>query len=74
MIGTGAFWTTLAKEIRERRKHHVEELAKGNFASMPDAMKVVGGIKELDWVLGRAAAILGDNQHPISQPVDEDEF
>lgn len=76
MIGTGAFWTTLAKLIREERKAHAEMLANGQFGSMPDVMKVVGQIAALDWVLGQAANILGDNNHPMPtrQTADEDEY
>lgn len=76
MIGAGAFWTTLAKRVREQRKIHADCLAAGQFGTMPEAMKTVGQIAALDWVLGQAAEILGDAQHPLptTQTADEDEY
>lgn len=75
MIGTGAFWTTLAKDIREARKVAVEQLAMGQFGSHVEAMRLVGQVAGFDWVLQRAANILGDNKHPLpTQTADEDDF
>lgn len=75
MIGTGAFWQTLAKKIREKKKEQTEILARGGFGSdIAQARELVGNLAMLDWVLGQAADILGDKNHPIAQPVDNEEI
>lgn len=67
MIGSGAFWTTLARAIREERKVLVEELAKGNLSE-----RTVGKIHSLDWVLDRASGILGDKKpKPAEEELDD---
>lgn len=73
MIGTGAFWRDLAKKIREARKHHADSLALGHFTGIEGARELVGKIAMLDWVLGEAAQLLGDNKHPTPTiDVEED--
>lgn len=74
MIGTGAFWTTLARKIREARKIYVDQLAAGNWSNEVSARDLVARVAAFDLVLGFAADILGENKHPIPPEENEDFF
>lgn len=76
MIGAGAAWQTLTKKIREQQKELIANLVAGRFGSdIGQARELVGGLAQLEWVLGQAADILGEPNRPLLQPVDpEDEY
>lgn len=73
MIGTGAFWQTLSKKTREQIKVHNLALSKGQFKDFAEAKELVGKISSLEWVLGQASEILGDNKHQ-ALPEEDEEF
>lgn len=73
MIGPGTFWSSLRREMDKERASLVEELALGHIAT-GEYREYVARIATLDWVRGRAAKILGDEDRPVKQPEEQENF
>ncbi len=72
MIGLGYFWQELKKRIEQRLAERSAHLAAGKAQTFDQYREHIGYIAALNWVIGEASDIFGNqNKQPPSQP-DED--
>ena len=72
MIGLGYFWQELKKRLELKIAERTRSIIGGSATSYDSYKEHVGYIAALNWVLGEARDILGNENKPRQTETEED--